>query len=106
MILERFFRTGLHAFHTENTFCSILPLSGVVRYFYIHGTDFLTSAAGYTLACITFYPQNREITHRLQKHRYRTEILAERTVIFEEIRKENPCRIVQKVSDDKHPEQY
>ena len=76
-------RTGSDTFHAQNTFCSVFPFSGVIGYINIHRTNFFTFSTWNTLLFVTLNSDYREITHRFQKDRDRTNILTERSVIFE-----------------------
>ena len=94
-------RTGSDTFHTQNTFCSVFPFSGVIGYINIHRTNFFTFSTWNTLLFVTLNPDYREITHRFQKDRDRTNILTERSVIFKSECQNNPHNIIQNIPHNK-----
>ena len=103
-ILQRLFWTVLHTLQAEDTLRSIFSLSGIIRYIYLHRTHPLTLSAGDTFAFVTPYPQQGIITHRLQKHRDRADVFAERTVVLESKRERYADDVVEQIPDDKRPE--
>ena len=80
---QRIFGTAFCAFHTEDTLRAVCSLSGVVRNVDVHRTDLFAFAARHTFVFVALDPENGEITHRLQKHGDRADILAESAVVFE-----------------------
>ena len=75
--------TNFRAFIAENALRSVFPLAGFFVDLHVHGTDPQTLPAMNTLILIAVDAQQRKIAHRLEKNRNRTQILAERTIIFE-----------------------
>ena len=99
--MQCFYRAGFRTFVAENALRSIFPLAGLLIDLHIHGTNPQAFAAMDTLAFITVNPKQRKITHRLQKNSNRTDVLAECPVILEEKCKDNSCRIIENVTNDK-----
>ena len=105
MRLQCFPRAGLYALHAQDAFRAIEPFSGVVRHVHIHGAHLPALSAGDALFLIARYPEQGKIAHRLQKDRYRAEILAESTVVFASECQRNANRIIQDISNKKRDKQ-
>ena len=103
--MQCLFRALIDALKAKDALRAVLsrfPL--IIRHLDVHRADAQALATGNALVRIALDPQQREITHGLQKHRDRTEILAERSVVMQPQRKEDPCGIVERVADEKAPE--
>ena len=55
--LQSVFGTGVHTFHTEDTFCAVFSAACVVGHVDFHGTDFFAFSAADALAFITGDPE-------------------------------------------------
>ena len=102
--MQCFYRAGFRTFVAENALRSIFPLAGLLINLHIHGTNPQAFAAMDTLAFITVNPNQRKITHRLQKYRNGAKILAERAVILEHKSQRDSSNVVKHVSCKEHPE--
>ena len=87
--------THLRALIAEYALCSVFPLAGFPVDLHIHGADAQAFAAMDTFALVAMNAQEREITHGLEKHRDRAQILTERPVILEDKGKRNACLYLQ-----------
>ena len=81
--MKCFCRTNFRAFIAENALRSVFPFAGFFVYLHVHGTDPQTLPTMNALILIAVDAQQRKIAHGLEKNRNRTQILAERTIIFE-----------------------
>ena len=102
--MQRLCGTHLRALIAEYALCSVFPLAGFLINLHVHGADLQTLPAMDTLILITVDAQKREIAHRFEKNRNGTQVLAECPVILEEKCKDNSCRIIENVTNDKCPE--
>ena len=75
--------TDLCAFVTEDALRSVFPFAGFFVDLHVHGTDPQTLPTMNALILIAVDAQQRKIAHGPEKNRNRTQILAERTIIFE-----------------------
>ena len=101
---QRVFRAVLHAFHTKNTLRAVLPVSRIICYVNIHGTYAFALSAIYAFVFFAFDANQRKITHRLKKHGDRTEIFAERPVVFEYERKSDTYPVIGDIARYERPE--
>ena len=81
--MQRLCGTDLRAFIAENALRSVFPFAGFFVDLHVHGADAQALAAVNTFALVAVDAQHRKIAHGLEKNRNRTQILAERTIIFE-----------------------
>ena len=81
--MQRFCGTDLRAFIAENALRSVFPFAGFFVDLHVHGADSQTLPAMNALILIAVDAQQRKVAHGLEKNRNRTQILAERTIIFE-----------------------
>ena len=95
---------NLCTFITENAFCSILPAAGLFIDLYVHRADPQALAAMDALLLIAVDAQQGKITHRLEEYRDRTQIFAERPVIFERNSKRGARDVIERISGEKQPE--
>ena len=75
--------TNFRALIAENALRSVFPFAGFFVDLHVHGTDPQTLPTMNALILIAVDAQQRKIAHGLEKNRNRTQILAERTIIFE-----------------------
>ena len=81
--MKCFCRTSFRAFIAENALRSVFPFAGFFVDLHVHGTDPQTLPTMNALILIAVDAQQGKIAHGLEKNRNRTQILAERTIIFE-----------------------
>ena len=81
--MQRLCGTDLRAFIAENALRSVFPFAGFFVDLHVHGADSQTLPAMNALILIAVDAQQRKVAHGLEKNRNRTQILAERTIIFE-----------------------
>ena len=81
--MKCFCGTSFRAFIAENALRSVFPFAGFFVDLHVHGTDPQTLPTMNALILIAVDAQQRKIAHGLEKNRNRTQILAERTIIFE-----------------------
>ena len=75
-------RTGFLAFLAEDAFGGALSVARIAVDFHIHRANLQALAAVDAFFLIAFDAKPREIAHRLQKNRYRTNVFAESAVVF------------------------
>ena len=81
--MQRLCGADLRAFVAEDALCPVFSLAGLLVDLYVHGAGPQTFSAMNALILIAVDAQQRKIAHGLEKNRNRTQILAERTIIFE-----------------------
>ena len=94
----------LDTFHTENTFRTVLPLSGIIRNIHFHWAHLFAYAAGYTFIFITLNAKQGKIAHRFQKYSDRAYIFAKCAIVLKHISEYDPDSIIQNIPYYKRPE--
>ena len=95
---------NFRAFVAENALRTVFPLAGLVVDLHVHGADPQTPPAMDALILIAMDAQQRKIARGLEKHRNRTQILAERPIIFEQEGKRNADNVVKRIPCEEQPE--
>ncbi len=95
--MQRFCRAGLRAFVAEDALRSVFPFAGFFIDLNIHGADAQAFAAMDAIILVAVDAQQRKITHGLEKHRDRAQILTERPVILERKCQSNACDVIKRV---------
>ena len=81
--MQRLCGTDFCTLAAEDALRSVFPFAGFFVDLHIHGTGPQTLPTMNALILIAVDAQQRKIAHGLEKNRNRTQILAERTIIFE-----------------------
>ena len=100
-LMQRFCRARFRTLVAKDALRSVFLLAGFFIDLHIHGADAQAFAAMDTFALVAMNAQEREITHGLEKHRDRAQILTERPVILEDKGKRNACNVVKHISGEK-----
>ena len=96
-LMQRFCGADLCALVAEDALRSVFPFTRFFVDLHVHGADAQALAAVDALVLIAVDAQQRKVTHRLEEYRDRTQILAERPVIFESEGKRNADNIVKHI---------
>ena len=75
-------RTGFLALLAKDTFSGVLSAARIAVDFHLHWADLQALAAMDAFFLVAFDTQPREIAHRLQKHRYGTNVFTESAVVL------------------------
>ena len=99
--MQRFCGASLRTLIAEDALRPVFPLAGFFVDRHIHGADPQALPTMDAFALIAVDAQQRKITHGLEKHRDRAQILTERPVILEDKGKRNACNVVKHISGEK-----
>ena len=102
--MQRLGGTGFRAFIAENALRPVFPFAGFPVDLHIHGADPQTLSTMDTLLLIAVDAQQRKVTHGLEKHRNRAQILAERAVILEGKGQRDARKVIERVPGEEQPE--
>ena len=90
----------LNAFHAEYALRTVLSVSRIIRYIYVHGTYAPAFSALYASVLFALDAYQRIIAHWLKEHCYRAGVLAERPIVPECEGEDNTCNVVYNVPDN------
>ena len=82
MLFQSVNRTGFLALLAKDALGGVLSVARIAVDFHIHRADLDAFAAVDAFFFVTFDAKPREIAHRLQENRYRTNVFAEGAVVF------------------------
>ena len=103
-LIQCFCGAGLRAFVAEYALRPVFPFAGFFVDLHIHGADPQTLSAMDAFALVAVNAQQREVAHGLEEYRDRTQIFAERAVIFERKSKRNTRDVIECISCEEQPE--
>ena len=102
--MQSFCRASVCTFIAENALRLVFSPARLLVDLHIHGASPQTFAAADAFALIAVDAQRGKITHRLEEYRDRTQIFAERPVIFERNSKRGARDVIERISGEKQPE--
>ena len=102
--MQRLRGTGSRTFVAKDTLRSVFPFAGFPVDLHVHGADPQTLPTMDTLLLIAVDAQQRKVTHGLEKHRNRAQILAERPVILEGKGQRDARKVIERVPGEEQPE--
>ena len=82
MLFQSVNRTGFLAFLAKDALGGVFSVVCIAVDFHIHWADLQAFAAVDAFSLVAFDAKSREVAHRLQENRYRTNVFAKGAVVF------------------------